>query len=130
MEHNRQALGIGSKLLVLSGSVLILVAVTVLSLTGVFVYQLFYEPENVRLVQFLMENLKVSDRAFFGHVGGSDFYINMADQVKYFLYLFVTIIIVSILVSMFRGILSAGVALIKLANGHKGDKEHAVSKAG
>jgi len=119
MEEHNQGISIGQRFLVLCGALLVLVAVVVLLMTGVFVYQLFYEPENIRLVQMLTEQVNISDRAFFGHAGGSDFYINMADEVRYFLYLFITVVVISILVRIFRGILSAGITLIKLANGHR-----------
>ena len=113
MSNSRLPLSIGERLMLLSGGVLIVVAVTLLLLIGLLVYQIFYEPESVKLVQFLMENIKLSDRAFFGHIGGSEFYINMADPVKYFLYLFALIIILSIVVNILRGIMSAGITLIK-----------------
>jgi len=123
MEERIQDISIGRRFLMLCGILLVLAGVSVLLMTGLFVYQVFYEPENVRLVQMLVEQLNVSDRAFFGHAGGSDFYINMAEEVRYFLYLFITVIIISILVRIFRGILSAGITLIKLANGHSDRQE-------
>ena len=113
----------GKKLLVLSGSALIVLAVVILLFLGFFVYQLFYQPDQVYLIKYLMDTIDLSDKAFFGRIDNAPFYIHISDPIKYFLYFMATFLILSIVVRIFRGILSAGTALIKIANSPKADKE-------
>jgi len=113
----------GKKLLVLSGSALIVLAVVILLFLGFFVYQLFYQPDQVYLIKYLMDTIDLSDKAFFGRIDNAPFYIHISDPIKYFLYFMATFLILSIVVRIFRGILSAGTSLIKIANTSKGEQE-------
>ena len=119
MNEQSRELGVGSKLLVLSGSVLIITAVIILLSISMLVYQLFYEPDQIYLIKYLMETIDLSDKAVFGKINNENFFIHMSDPIKYFLYLMAVVLVFSIVVSIFRGIISAGVALIKVANSHR-----------
>jgi len=114
-ETNEKA-GAGRSLLVLSGSLLIIIALAVLLMIGVLTYQIFYQPDQVYLIKYLMDTIDLSDKAFFGRMDNADFFVHMSDPIKYFLYLMATFLIISIVVKIFTGILSAGVSLIKMAN--------------
>jgi len=107
---------VGGKFLLLMGSLLVVTAVTILLLIGLLTYQIFYQPEQVAIVKYLMETIDLSDKAFFGKMNGENFYIHISDPIKYFLYFMATFLILSIVVKIFSSILSAGVKLIKAAN--------------
>lgn len=117
MTDTNSELRAGGKLLLLAGSTLIILAVAVLVLLGVLIFQMFYQPEQVQLIQYLMETITPSDKAFYGRVDNSDFFVHISDPIKYFLYFMAIFLILSIVVKMFSSILSAGVGLIKTANG-------------
>ena len=116
MTETNEKAGAGRSLLVLSGSLLIIIALAVLLMIGVLTYQIFYQPDQVYLIKYLMDTIDLSDKAFFGRMDNADFFVHMSDPIKYFLYLMATFLIISIVVKIFTGILSAGVSLIKMAN--------------
>lgn len=118
MNEQSREHGVGGTLLVLSGSVLIIAAVIILLCISLLVYQIFYEPDEIYLINYLMKTIDLSDKAFFGQINEANFFIHMSDPIKYFLYLMAVVLVLSIVVSIFRGILSAGVTLIKVANRH------------
>jgi len=123
MTDNLDEKSIGAKLLLLMGSLLIISAVIVLLLIGFLTYQIFYQPEQVELVKYLMETINLSDKAFFGRYQDSDFFVHISDPIKYFLYFMATFLVLSIVVRIFSAILSAGVKLIKVAYASGGNSE-------
>ncbi len=116
MSEENVNIGAGRTFLVLSGSLLIMLAIAVLLMIGVLTYQIFYQPDQVYLIKYLMETIDLSDKAFFGRIDNADFFVHISDPIKYFLYLMATFLILSIVVKIFTGILSAGISLIKVAN--------------
>jgi len=107
---------VGGKFLLLMGTLLVVTAVVVLLMIAFLTYQIFYQPDQVYLIKYLMETIDLSDKAFFGRYDNSDFFIHISDPIKYFLYFMATFLVLSIVVKIFSSILSAGVKLIKVAN--------------
>jgi len=108
-------LGIGGKLLVFSGGILIAAAVVVLLFIAQLIYQIFYEPDQIYLIKYLMDTIDLSDKAFFGRINDAPFYIHVSDPIKYFLYLMGIGLILTIIVGILKGVLVAGTTLIKVA---------------
>jgi len=126
VEEQVREMGIGGKLLLLSGGILIATGVIVLLFIAQFVYQLFYEPDNIYLIKYLMNTIDLSDKAFFGRVDNAPFYIHISDPIKYFLYLMGIGMVLMIIVGILKSILIAGTTLIKIAyspvnNQHEND---------
>ena len=116
MSEENGNMGAGRTFLILSGSLLIVLAIAVLLMIGVLTYQIFYQPDQVYLIKYLMNTIDLSDKAFFGRIDNADFFVHISDPIKYFLYLMATFLILSIVVKIFTGILSSGISLIKIAN--------------
>jgi len=116
MSEHVAGMKVGGKFLVFMGSLLVVASVTVLLLVGLLTYQIFYQPEQVTLIKYLMETIDLSDKAFFGKMNGENFFIHISDPIKYFLYFMATFLILSIVVKIFSSILTAGIKLIKVAN--------------
>jgi len=108
-------LGVGGKLLVLAGGILIVAAVVVLLFIAHLIYQIFYQPDQIYLIKYLMETIDLSDKAFFGRMDNAPFYIHISDPIKYFLYLMGIGLILTVVVGILKGILVAGTSLIKVA---------------
>ena len=115
MDNNTQEIGAGRKILALAGSLLILAAVVVLLLIVQLIYQLFYEPDQIYLIKYLMDTIDLSDKAFFGRVDNAPFYIHISDPIKYFLYLMGIGVVLMIVVGILKSVLMAGTTLIKVA---------------
>lgn len=115
MNEQVRGMGVGGKLLVLSGSVLIAAAVVVLLFISFLIYQIFYQPDQIYLVKYFMDTIDVSKQAFFGHIDKAPFYIYLSDPIKYFLYLMGIGLILMVVVGILRSILVAGTTLIKVA---------------
>ena len=115
MNTQSRELGVGGKLLVLSGGILIVAAVVVLLFIAQLIYQIFYQPDQIYLIKYLMETIDLSDKAFFGRIDNAPFYIHVSDPIKYFLYLMGIGVILMVVVGILKGILIAGTSLIKVA---------------
>jgi len=115
VDHNTREIGAGRKILALAGSLLILSAVVVLLLIVQLIYQLFYEPDQIYLIKYLMDTIDLSDKAFFGRVDNAPFYIHISDPIKYFLYLMGIGVVLMIIVGILKSVLMAGTTLIKVA---------------
>ena len=115
MNEQSRELGIGGKLLAFSGGILIVAAVVVLLFIAQLIYQIFYEPDQIYLIKYLMDTIDLSDKAFFGRINDAPFYIHVSDPIKYFLYLIGIGLILTIIVGILKGVLVAGTTLIKVA---------------
>lgn len=115
MDEQAREMGVGGKLLVLSGGILIVAGVVVLLFIAQLIYQLFYQPDQIYLIKYLMETIDLSDKAFFGRIDNAPFYIHVSDPIKYFLYLMGIGLILTIIVGILKGVLVAGTTLIKVA---------------
>ena len=115
MNTQSRELSVGGKLLVLAGGILIVAAVVVLLFVAHLIYQIFYQPEQIYLIKYLMETIDLSDKAFFGRMDNAPFYIHISDPIKYFLYLMGIGLILTVVVGILKGILVAGTSLIKVA---------------
>jgi len=116
MDEQLEEMTVGGKFLISMGTVLVIAAVAVLVMIAFLTYQIFYQPDQVYLIKYLMETIDASDKAFFGRVDNSDFFVHISDPIKYFLYFMAIFLVLSIVVKIFSSILSAGVGLIKMAN--------------
>ena len=123
MNEQTRELGTGGKVLVLSGGILIAAAVVVLLFIALLIYQIFYEPDQIYLIKYLMDTIDLSDKAFFGRIDNAPFYIHVSDPIKYFLYLMGIGLILMIIVGILKGVLVAGTTLIKVAYASRNDKE-------
>lgn len=115
MDEQAREMGVGGKLLVFSGGLLITAAVIVLLFIAQLIYQIFYEPDQIYLIKYLMDTIDLSDKAFFGRINDAPFYIHVSDPIKYFLYLMGIGLILTIIVGILKGVLVAGTTLIKVA---------------
>ena len=115
MDEQTRKMGVGGKLLVFSGGILIAAAVVVLLFIAQLIYQIFYEPDQIYLIKYLMDTIDLSDKAFFGRIDNAPFYIHVSDPIKYFLYLMGIGLILTIVVGILKGVLVAGTTLIKVA---------------
>jgi len=115
VNNQSRELGVGGKLLVFSGGILITAAVVVLLFIAQLIYQIFYEPDQIYLIKYLMDTIDLSDKAFFGRINDAPFYIHVSDPIKYFLYLIGIGLILTIIVGILKGVLVAGTTLIKVA---------------
>ncbi len=117
--------------LAIAGLVLIAASVVILFYIAVLVVQVLHDPAQVKLVGFLIERVESTDRAVFGNLGDQPFDIRLAEPVRYFLFLFVAVVILSILVKIFHGLIGAGITLLKLggasSNGKASGSQSAVS---
>ena len=79
------------------------------------VYQLIYTPEQIGVLQFLIKHIPQSQDLISGNINGNNFVIQLAEPFRLMACLIVIVICSSVLVGIFRVILQAGIALIKLS---------------
>ena len=113
---NQEALDVRPPL-VFVGVGLILVSVVALLYLAWVVLQVFRNPEEVQLIQFLTEKIEGTDHAISGSLGDQQFDVRLGDPIKHLLFLFMGAVILSIVASIFRGIIRAGIELIRFGSG-------------
>lgn len=102
--------------LVLVGVGLILISVVVLLYLAWVVLQTFRNPDEMRLIHFLMEKIEATDNTISGSFGDQQFDVRLAEPINYLLFVFVGAIVLSIVAGIFRGVIRAGIELIRFGS--------------
>ncbi len=81
---------------------------------GQIVYQIVTEPEEVRIIQFIMEQVSYKDGSFIsGSSSGQKFELILSDSAKTFVFFFLGIFVLGVLSGIIKAIVSSGVEIIK-----------------
>lgn len=106
------------KVLIAIGGLLVASAVAVFLCFTWLVYQIIYEPEQVTVLKFLEQHLPVNTEAISGVILDNQFVIQVHEPFR-LLFCFIGIVLcLSVLISIFRVILQAGIEIIKLGTVH------------
>ncbi len=99
----------------LVGGVLLIFGVVQLLYMGIVIYQVVQDPGNVGLVKYMMSHLNLDDPAVRGAVSNTPFEMTLGRPVRFMLYIIIGILTLSVLASILRTIVSAGVKILSLA---------------
>ncbi|MBI1215512.1 MAG: hypothetical protein GC185_06815 [Alphaproteobacteria bacterium] len=98
--------------------VLLIAAATILLLyIAQTVYQVINHPVDVPFIAFIMDNLKMTDRAVFGNANGQSFDIHLSDPVRTGYFLFIGVISIGVVTQVCVALVNAGTTLVKLGGG-------------
>jgi hypothetical protein len=78
------------------------------------------DPTQVPVVKFLMEKIGSSDKGIYGNVDGKPYEVNLGEPLRYMLYVVMGAMALGILTRVFSGLMSAGVAMIRMGSSMQG----------
>ena len=105
-----------------TGIILVAIGAVLLIYLGLMVIKILNTPEEVRIVQFALENMAVGEEAISGHIGDQEFEVNLSAPIRSALFLFLGVVLFGVLASILKALISGGVELIRLATGPREPK--------
>jgi len=109
-----------------TGIILVAIGAVLLIYLGLMVIKILNTPEEIRIVQFALENMAVGEEAISGHIGDQEFEVNLSAPIRSALFLFLGVVLFGVLASILKALISGGVALIRLATGPREPKPERV----
>ena len=109
-----------------TGIILVAIGAVLLIYLGLMVIKILNTPEEVRIVQFALENMAVGEEAISGHIGDQEFEVNLSAPIRSALFLFLGVVLFGVLASILKALISGGVELIRLATGPREPKPERV----
>jgi hypothetical protein len=104
--------------LMLLGVILVIAGVGLLAFIGITAFQIIDNPQDVRFVKFLLEQLQAGTRMVFGHDGKDAFELHMSEPAQTVILIFLGVMIFWVVAGIARSILAAGVSMIRLMSPH------------
>ncbi|MCB9991186.1 MAG: hypothetical protein H6867_07370 [Rhodospirillales bacterium] len=104
------------------GALLALLGSAVLLFLGVLCFMVVTAPQDVTLVQFVLEHVRAGDTAIYGHMTDvatgrkMDFQLNWSESVRTISFLFLGVAILGVLAGISKIMISSGVSLMKTAS--------------
>lgn len=102
------------------GMIMVLVGVVMLLFLGVVTYMAVTVPEQVTIVQFIIDNVRAGDTAFHGHVTDTatgrrmEYQFEISESVRAISFLFMGIGIMGVLALILRVLIASGIQLVRL----------------
>jgi len=103
------------KPLVAVGVALIIAGTLLLGYLGLTVFRAIDAPQDVPLVKFAASQLRVEDKAAYGHVGRDTFEINVSEPTRTVVLLFLAAFVLMVLAGVAKSLISAGIHLVSAA---------------
>ena len=97
------------------GLALIIAGTVLLCYLGFIVFQVVNSPQDVPLVKLIVSQLRVEDKALYGHVGRDTFELNVSEPARTVVLLFLAAFVLMVLASVARTLISAGISLVSAA---------------
>lgn len=104
------------KLLIIFGCSLITVSLVVFLVFSMFIYQIIYEPEQIEVLKWLATKMPETNEALSGTINDSHFAIYITEPFRLIACVIVISFCLSIFIGIFRTMVVAGVALIRLGS--------------
>ena len=104
------------KPLVPIGLALIIAGSVLLCYLGFTVFQAINSPQDVPLVKLIAGQLRVEDKAIYGHAGSDTFELNVSEPARAVVLLFLAAFVMMVLASVAKALISAGINLVSAAD--------------
>lgn len=98
------------------GIALIIAGTLLLGYLGLTVFRAIDAPQDVPVVKFTVSQLRVEDKAIYGHVGRDSFEINVSEPTRTVVLLFLAALVLMVLAGVAKSIISAGINLVSAAS--------------
>ena len=105
------------KFVLVFGVILVVFGGVILFYLGYLVLQVINDPEELRLGQYILEQFKAGDLAFYGNLEEKRFTVHLAEPLKTAIFLFIGALIVWVLARIVLSLVSGGLRMISLSMG-------------
>ena len=113
-----------SKFVLIFGVVLVVFGGIILFYLGYLVLQVINDPEKLRIGQYILEQFKAGDLAFYGNLEEKRFTVHLSEPMKTVIFLFVGALVLWVLARIVLALVSGGIKMISVSIGRpKGTRE-------
>jgi hypothetical protein len=105
------------KFVLVFGVLLVVFGGVILFYIGYLVFQVINHPEEVRIVEHILELFKSGDLALYGNLEEKRFTIHLAEPLKVAIFLFLGMLIVWVLARIVQSLVSGGLKMLSFAMG-------------
>jgi hypothetical protein len=105
------------KFVLIFGVLLVAFGGVILFYIGYLVFQVINHPEKLRIGQYILEQFKAGDLAFYGNLEDKRFTVQLAEPLKTAIFLFIGVLIVWVLARIVQSLISGGIKMISLSMG-------------
>ena len=97
------------------GVLIIAVGGFLLLYLGIVVYQVINNPEKVKIVEFVLRQVQIDDKAIFGSINNKPVEIYLSKELRTVFFVFLGVLMFSALAGIVKALISGGVKIIKVA---------------
>jgi hypothetical protein len=105
------------KFVLIFGVVLVAFGGVILFYLGYLVFQVINDPEEVRVVEYMLEQFKTGDLALYGNLEEKRYTIYLSEPLKTAIFLFVGVVVVWVLARIVQSLISGGIKMLSFAMG-------------
>ena len=106
-----------SKFVLIFGVILVVFGGIILFYIGYLVLQVINDPEKLRIGQYILEQFKAGDLAFYGDLEEKRFTVHLSEPLKTVIFLFVGALVLWVLARIVQSLISGGIKMISLSIG-------------
>ena len=106
-----------SKFVLIFGVLLVVFGGIILFYLGYLVLQVINDPEKLRIGQYILEQFKAGDPAFYGNLEEKRFTIHLSEPMKTVIFLFVGALVLWVLARIVQSLISGGIKMISVSIG-------------
>jgi hypothetical protein len=103
-------------LLLALGALLVGAGGLLLAYLGILVFHVINSPEEIKIVQFVLDHIRIGDTALYGTAGKETFEVHLTEPVRTAIFLFLGVLILGALARILSTLISSGLAMIRLAS--------------
>ena len=111
------------------GLALIIIGGFLLIYIGYLVYQVINQPEEIRIVEFLLEQVRIEEKVLFGVAADQAFEVSWSESLRTVMFLFIGVMVVGVLASILKTLIGAGIQILRLAVGESDSGKRSSAKS-
>ena len=111
------------KFVLVFGVLLVVFGGVILFYLGYLALQVITDPEEVRVVEYILEQFKSGDLALYGNLEDKRYTIQLAEPLKTAIFLFIGALIVWVVARIVLTLVSGGIKMISLSMGRSRPKD-------
>ena len=105
------------KFVLIFGVLLVVFGGVILFYLGYLVLQVINDPEELRVGQYILEQFKAGDLAFYGNLEEKRFTVHLSEPLKTVIFLFVGVLVLWVLARIVQSLISGGIKMISVSIG-------------
>ena len=111
------------------GLALVIIGAILLIYIGYLVYQVINHPEEIRIVEFLLEQVRIEEKVLFGVAADQAFEVSWSESLRTVMFLFIGVMVVGVLAGILKTLIGAGIQILRLALGESDSGKRSSAKS-